>query len=205
LVAETGASGLITPLSRTLIIVVVGIGTGAATGRALALGECARFGNASYTADRTVQISGQTIRSRVYVTPQAEREELTINGRPEIRLSIGMTQTIYNLENNTGISRTLPAPTRPPKDTFRTREEDAGGTKLLVVEAVDGKGLWHEVGRTTCRADGAVLATTFTITLPGSSEIVTGHMTQNITASGPLDPNLFKVPPQVKIERPPPP
>jgi hypothetical protein len=165
------------------------------------LGECSRFGNVSYTADRTVRIAGQTIQSKVYVTPQAEREEVTMNGRPEIRLFVGWTETTYNLENNTGISRTLPAPKRPPEGTLRTREEAAGGAKLLVVEAVDEKGTWHEIGRTTCRADGAVLATTFTVNLPGSDEIVTGQMTQNITATAPLDPNLFKVPPQVKIKR----
>jgi hypothetical protein len=181
--------------------VIVGVGVAATAGQALALGECSRFGNVSYTADRTVQISGQKIQSKVYATPQAEREELTMNGRAEIRLSVGTTETTYNLENNTGISRTLPTPKRPPKGTLRTREEDAGGAKVLVVEALDEKGTWHEIGRTTCRADGAVLATTFTVTLPGSSEIVTGQMTQNITVTAPLDPNLFKVPSQVKIER----
>jgi hypothetical protein len=187
-----------------MMVIVVAVAAVTA-GQALALGECSRFGNVSYTADRTVRISGQTIHSKVYATPQAEREELTMNGRPEIRLSLGRTQTIYNLENNIGISRTLPAPKRPPKNTLRTREEGAGNTKILVVEAIDEKGIWHEVGRTTCRSDGAVLATTFTITLPGSSEIVMGHMTQDIIATGPLDPNLFKVPPQVKIKHLPPP
>jgi len=184
--------------------VVAGVGVAATAGQALALGECRRFGNAAYTADREVRISGQTIQSKVYATPQAEREELIINGRPEIRLFVGRTQTTYNLENNTGISTTLPLPKRPPEGALRTREESVGGAKVLVVEAADEKGSWHEISRTTCRADGAVLATTFKVTLPGSNEIVTGQMTQKITSTGPLDPNLFSVPPQVTIKQVPP-
>ena len=188
-------------LFSRMAAVAIGVGAVAAAQPAFALGECLRFGRISYTADRTVQIAGQTIQSKVYVTPDAEREELTMNGRAEIRLTVGRSQTTFNLENNTGIARSLPPPKHAPKSGMRSREESGGGGTALIVEAADETGTWHEIGRNTCRPDGAVLGTTFTITMPGSSDIVTGQMTQSILSTGPLDPGLFRVPPEVKIKR----
>jgi hypothetical protein len=187
---------------RGLVLVVGSASVAISIQPAFALGECAKFGRPSYTADRTVDIGGQTIRSKVFVTPQVEREELTVSGRQEVHLSTGRSQTTYNLETNTGIVQTAPAPPpKPAKDKVRIREEDQGGSKVLTLELIDDQGNWRQIGQTTCRPDGAVLAKTFILTLPGSSDIVTGRMTQNITATGPLDPGLFKVPAQVKIKR----
>lgn len=168
---------------------------------ALASAECARYGRPSYTAERTVEIAGHTIQSKVIITPQYEREELTINGRAEIRLVSPGRIISYNLEDNTGIAQTAPPPPRPAKDKVRIREQDQNGAKVVSIELVDDKGAWNEIARSTCRNDGVLLEKTFAIPQRGGGGIQMGHMTQNVISMGPPDPNLFKVPAQVRIKR----
>ena len=168
---------------------------------AFAAGECARLGKPSYTADRTVEIGGATIISKVYVSPQAEREELTINGRAEVRIVSAGRIVSFNLENNTGVVQTTPPPPRPAKGKVRVREEDQGGAKVYTIELIDDKGGWNQIARSTCRDDGVLLDKTFAVPAPGGAGTLTGHMTQKIIAVGPLDPALFKAPAQVKIKR----
>ena len=165
---------------------------------AQALGECGRFGATPYTAERAVDIAGQTIRSHIYSQGAMEREDVTINGRLETRLVSRDRIVTYNLVTKTGFVQRLPAAPRAKKEDARVRVENAGAAKKLTLELRDAKGDWQLIESTTCRADGVPLARTFTVT--GQGAITTGQMTQSIVSTGKLDAALFKVPADVKLK-----
>ena len=168
---------------------------------AMALGECSRFGKPSYTAQRTVSIGGQTFVAKVAATPQAEREDLSSNGRSEVRIATAAKLVTYNLDSKTGVSQSLPKPPRPPKENVRVGIQDRDGLKVITIELKDDKGSWQQIARTTCRADGVLLEKEFTVPGPGGGAPVVGHMTQSVLSIGPVDAGMFKVPPDIKLNR----
>lgn len=167
---------------------------------AWAVGECSKFGKPTYQADRLVRLGGETVRSRVYVMGDMEREEIDRGGRIEVIIIARGQMITYSPDTKVGLRRSLGAMPKPKinKDSVRLREESSGTGAKLILETRSDDGSWTKVDEVTCRRDGVVLAKSSTVPING--RMVPMEMMQQIRG-GPVDRNLFTPPSDIKFQR----
>lgn len=169
---------------------------------ALADPLCARVGSAAYTATRTVTPpGGRALTQRVAVDGDRVRIEAT---RPDGGTTVTLlTRDLRALFDPLSPQRTAlrlapPAPPQIPPEAQRVREERAGGAVVLINEVVDDGGVWREISRHRCRADGVLLESR-QVSPQGVVEI-----RQSDIRPGRPDPSAFELPPGFRLIDPPP-
>jgi hypothetical protein len=167
-------------------------------GTAAAANECREFGGPSYSATRTADILGKTITSKVYVSGDREREEMTDGGKTIIRIREPKGMTAFDETSKSGIF--IPAPAMPKKSekdpNTRVEKEKRGDTHAITIQRKKGEG-WVDVVGVVCRSDGVLVERTFPVVDKGKhGQGVVRHT--NIQLE-PIGPERFEVPADVKI------
>jgi hypothetical protein len=170
----------------------------ALAGSAAAANECREFGSPSYSATRTADILGKTITSKVYVSGDREREEMTDGGKTIIRIREPKGMTAFDEISKSGIFIPAPAMTKKSEKDPNTRieKEKRGDTHAVIIQRKKGEG-WIDVVSVVCRPDGVLVERTFPIAAKDKEgRGVVRHT--NITIEQ-QSPDLFKVPADVSI------
>ena len=166
--------------------------------QALAISECSGFGKPTYVAERTTVVDGATTRSKVYVMGDNEREEIDHNGQTEVIITTRAEFISFSPAQKIGVRRSLSGggPKTPP-GSIRSRAEDAGGNKRIVLEGLDKDGAWVSLNEVVCTPQGMLVSRKFRI--PTNGGMLEASVTQNVISIGDVDKSLFVPPTYIKF------
>lgn len=175
-------------------------------GPVLADPRCNRYGVAEYSATRiTTTAPGPSITSRVFIADGQIRSEAPgPNQGLLVTLTTPSLNTFFATAAEPRVAIRLPPPRRPdvPPESRRLREERAPARVTLITEIRDDAGLWREVERATCRADGVLLEARQAALVDGRPAFT--EIRQTNIRLGRQDPALFRLPEGFRLIDPPP-
>jgi hypothetical protein len=185
---------------RIGLILLLGIGTAllACAEPGWAASECTKFGKPSYTADRTVVFGTQTIKSKVFVRGEDEREEISHGAQSEVVITSPAGIKRFIPAAKVGMQIPPPPNGKSAQDRSRMREENAGANKRIMLDGKDKNGKWFLISDVLCRPDGVMLSRTSFI--PMNGKVVEAKLTQDNIVVGAVDEKLFTPPSDIKFQ-----
>ena len=168
--------------------------------------RCARLGQPSYSALRTIS-EGQGPPVIARVTMAGPRLRIEAPGPGEARLVTLVTPELHAMFLTSAqpqFAMRIPsrAPPPLPEAERRLREERSPGHVTFVTEWRGASGQWHEVERSLCRPDGALLEARQWLPREGGAITLVTRQTEIRTIRP--DPALFMLPAGFRlIEAPP--
>jgi hypothetical protein len=163
-----------------------------------AASECTKFGKPSYTADRTVIFGAQTIKSKVFVRGEDEREEIRHGAQSEVVITGPAGIKRFIPAAKVGMQIPPPPHEQSAQDRSRMREEGVGANKRIMLDGKDKNGKWFLISDVLCRPDGVMLSRTSFI--PMNGKVVEAKLTQDNIVVGPVDEKLFTPPSDIKFQ-----
>jgi hypothetical protein len=163
--------------------------------------ECARVASGSYSADRTISGPDGTQYVKVFVSGNRKREEGTMDGRPEVRITEGPGRPliVFNPVELVGIR----VPGRMPSggQGSRVDKADLGGGMIQLTLFAPANGQLQQISQMTCRVDGVLVEARHV--QPNQDGSIRGTITirdSNVVV-GPQPASLFTAPAGLKFVR----
>jgi hypothetical protein len=163
--------------------------------------ECARVASGSYSADRTISGPDGTQYAKVYVSGNRKREEGTMEGRPEVRITEGpgRPMIVFNPVEMVGVR----IPGRMPSggQGAKVDRADLGGGMVQLTLFAPMNGQMQQISQMTCRVDGVLVEARHI--QPNQDGSIRGTITvrDSNVVPGPQPASLFAAPAGLKFLR----